>query len=475
MSGNKKGEKVDVSRRHFVEGAAAGLVGGAAAIYGATQLAAPGPPQAVTEAATEASYIVEIVAGTIYARPAPNSGLSAYSGADAATVIQNAVNALPTSGGLVHLRASTYTINSTIRLKGNMILQGEGMSVAEVGDHHATLLQAGHDIDILYLATSGAEVGSVVLRDFAIMGVGAGATKDGIHFEGSASYPITCSRLFNVYVSNCYDGIFFHYAKHSMLIFVGALNNVHDGIYLGSDSFNSSLYNCGFASNGNHALEIGNCNVVTLEGCQIETSGANGVFAYCSAGTSAALVIINSFIQNNTKEQLRIKSATANPYGSPVVLGCRITRQSSYSGISLEKVQGAAVIGNFLDHADGSSGKDIAVDSDCVSNFIGSNTTTGSPSNFITNSGIKTRLRDNPQYVTEAHGTSSQNGDGSTKDFNIAHGLAATPTSYLVLKGAPSLPAIEYLTADATNIGVHFSFAPANATRNVVLVWEGEV
>jgi len=64
MSGLREEEKANVSRRRFIQGAAAGLTAGAAATYGATQLMAPGPREAVTETITMTEEIKETSAYT---------------------------------------------------------------------------------------------------------------------------------------------------------------------------------------------------------------------------------------------------------------------------------------------------------------------------------------------------------------------------------------------------------------------------
>jgi len=70
------------------------------------------------------SYTVFISGGTYYAE-ANFFGGTEYSGRDAATVIQQAIDAL-TSGGKVLIKAGTYDIASRIELKTDIALEGEG-------------------------------------------------------------------------------------------------------------------------------------------------------------------------------------------------------------------------------------------------------------------------------------------------------------------------------------------------------------
>ena len=73
------------------------------------------------------SYIIFTDGSTYYGKNG-NTGAIDYSGTSAATVIQNAINAL-TSGGKVLIKAGTYTITANIKPKSNVVLQGEGIDI----------------------------------------------------------------------------------------------------------------------------------------------------------------------------------------------------------------------------------------------------------------------------------------------------------------------------------------------------------
>jgi len=67
-------------------------------------------------------------------------------------------------------------------------------------------------------------------------------------------------------------------------------------------------------------------------------------------------------------------------------------------------------------------------------------------------------------------GLASFTGDGSTKTFQIAHEVGATPTCVMVGKAAADLPDLDYWEADETNITVSFKTAPA-AGATIKLWW----
>ena len=66
-------------------------------------------------------------------------------------------------------------------------------------------------------------------------------------------------------------------------------------------------------------------------------------------------------------------------------------------------------------------------------------------------------------------GLESFTGDGATKTFQIAHGLATTPVTVIVGKGASGLPDIDYWTADETHITVEFKEPPSSGSN--ILIW----
>ena len=71
-------------------------------------------------------------------------------------------------------------------------------------------------------------------------------------------------------------------------------------------------------------------------------------------------------------------------------------------------------------------------------------------------------------------GKATLSGNGTTTTFNIAHGLSTTPTSPIVTPGSAAANGAYHVTADATNISVVYSAAPASGTNNVVLYWSAK-
>jgi len=88
---------------------------------------------------------------------------------------------------------------------------------------------------------------------------------------------------------------------------------------------------------------------------------------------------------------------------------------------------------------------------------------------------VRTFVRRNYGYVTENSGVATFSGDGVTTSFSWAHGLVSTPNVVLVTPKSADAAITHSVSADATNITIKFTSAPAAGTDNVVLEWYAEV
>lgn len=62
---------------------------------------------------------------------------------------------------------------------------------------------------------------------------------------------------------------------------------------------------------------------------------------------------------------------------------------------------------------------------------------------------------------------SIQSGTGILNTFNIAHGLSGTPTEITATANSIDAAGITYVSADATNIIIHYNIAPPSGTNNL--------
>ena len=124
-----------VSRRDFLKKAVPVIAGvGLAGVLGIDRVFATNPSAAQPNQGNRiepASYI--IYHGNEYYAQNGTTGALDFSGSDAATVIQSAVETL-TEGGLIVLRRGVYILTATITLGHGIYLLGEQGSVLRVGD-----------------------------------------------------------------------------------------------------------------------------------------------------------------------------------------------------------------------------------------------------------------------------------------------------------------------------------------------------
>ena len=84
-------------------------------------------------------------------------------------------------------------------------------------------------------------------------------------------------------------------------------------------------------------------------------------------------------------------------------------------------------------------------------------------------------IKQNIGYTTENSGTATFSGDGTTTQFSIEHGLVSTPSKIQVTAMSEDASGDFYVTADATYIYVNYKTAPPSGTDNIKLSWSAEV
>ncbi len=122
-----------ISRKKFLQSIAAAGAAGAAGL--ALSESVIRPVHATVADADTASYVIKNESGTINAYSG-DTGQVAFTGTDAAAVIQNAVNALPMAGGIIFLREGTYPITAaaqaSIGLPSGVVVQGAGVDTTTI-------------------------------------------------------------------------------------------------------------------------------------------------------------------------------------------------------------------------------------------------------------------------------------------------------------------------------------------------------
>jgi len=217
---------------------------------------------------TPESYIVYIDGSTVYAVNG-KTGAVDYSGSSAATVIQSAVNAL-TSGGMIVLKAGSYTFNAIVEVKSNRQIVGEGYS---------TKITVGTDVYGAFKVTDTSTVENVRISNICIDGNKTNQT-DASNNTGLIVLD-TYKTVRNIYI----DHMWFENAFFSDIVNVGPTTNP-TGIHI------SNIYSTGCGDVGSgydpHSLYLTNVEDSYVQdyyvtGCDshsfdIRTTGKRSVF-----------------------------------------------------------------------------------------------------------------------------------------------------------------------------------------------------
>jgi hypothetical protein len=177
---------------------------------------------------TEASYVIFTDGTTIYARNGTTGAID-YSGTDASTVIQAAINALA-SGGKIFIKAATYNVDSDIIIAYNKtVIEGEGI--------YATLFNC---------TGSAHDVFSIDGKSFCrIAHLGINGNREIISYPDPPTIPpraisITTGAEHNViedvYVYGHADGFGIDYGNDNEIINCKSYNNKFVGVAIGSNT-----------------------------------------------------------------------------------------------------------------------------------------------------------------------------------------------------------------------------------------------
>lgn len=95
--------------------------------------------------------------------------------------------------------------------------------------------------------------------------------------------------------------------------------------------------------------------------------------------------------------------------------------------------------------------------------------------NVSTNADNISTLQDNVDSLLQTNkGVFVTSGDDAATSVSIPHGLDAEPSYYQAQPGSADAAGISYITADETNITVHFDAALVSGTDNISIVWKAE-
>ena len=198
-----------------------------------------------------------------------------------------------------------------------------------------------------------------------------------------------------------------------------------------------------------HGIDIRDSKLIELENVRVIGSGDHGI-SITGTQNNHEIRIRNCILMNNTGSGVRIGS-TDSIIKSVIIH--RIKATGNKYGI---------YFGNNT-----TSEELIIEDSDLRNN--------NTSAIYIWGPITTKRIKRNLGYVTENGGVATFSGDGSTTQFQIAHGLVAEPETVDITPLSADAAGDFYVTKDSTYIYVNYLSPPPSGTNNVVLSWRAEV
>jgi len=473
-----------------------------------------------------ASYIIYKEGGVVYALNS-RTGQIDFSGTDASTVIQSAVNAIP-DGGKVFVKAGRYALTKKITIPyDRIVIEGEGYSTIfedNIPDDHCFAVRK----------PDGAVIREVFLRNFRIDCKVDKTTGDEINL-----FNLFIGRVINVfveanakainglYMTNCNQvliyGLSVYNVKNNAIVCAGDSNDIYineliidnpgnprqqtgveilksnGSLYICDSDIINCKYGIDFACDGDilwtwvDNTAVDNCvkgirfpSPKTpgryVAGCYIVNSWASSCEEYNVSIESGAILSDVKFINlrsyNAGCSGIYIGNATVS--GLIEFINCTIasnSRQSAntHHGVFLDanasKVRfKSCIIRNDPKLGTGTQGYGIFANGNNTDIYIEDCDLRDNGIGAINSLGnITGRVSNNLGFVTRNRGTAIMLA-GSTS-VTVAHGLNGTPTKVLVTPRG-NLGAVWVSSRDSTNITISCSTTP---TVDTEIDWEAEL
>jgi len=465
-----------------------------------------------------ASYIIFKDGDLIMAKNG-RTGQIEFSGSDAATVIQSALDALPTEGGKIFIKEGTYkfTTTRTITLYDNTytcfliitkpveIVGDKAKFVFETSAEKGIIVAEADNVELNLKIEANSNVDEAVVlfssEHSTIKVKGSGARK---HMVSILQTPGGAKRCGDVKVyADIEDAGIDVGMSDNIEIINPVVRNVTTGLSaIDIDAgWDVKVYG-GVLDGGNHKgiaifslISDGVARAIII-GTRVRNFSDVGIHvAGQSVGTKIIGVevseclkgivingkrteIISSFVHDNSQEGIE----NYNGHESTIIGGTIRDNsvETDYAYANVKWNAGGSIIGTQI-YGYYSHTSIEETETWSAVNIIGIQTDKY-PILTGTLSRIKfSRIGNNR---TENSGTATFSGDGTTDDFSIgAHGLAVTDPNKIVVKVTPissdaiaASPCVGYVDpADNTKIRVKFASAPASGTDNVKIIWEAQV
>jgi len=407
--------------------------------------------------------------GTNYYAKNGSTGKIDYSGTNASTVIQNAINSL-SAGGKIYIRKGIYTITNTITLSDGITLEGEIRASGKYYDTKGTILRGSADpilkvtvnkdqlyqnlIEIRNIRIEPTTSNTAILVSpqnmldgLNIINVGIVPktlqTGYGIVLDAT-QYPIINTLIHRVelwYLDKAIWGKGIHISDSTVTYYLTTLT-----------ISKSTFERC------KTAIRLEGAWTTVINNNIVENSEYNGVEIY----TSGNVWITNNHFENNpfrtgvTGYDLVIQGEpTLNRYANAIhIRENMFGSRNAVANIYLNYASRIIIIGNGFVYTPQNN---IYAENNTYYLWIERNI-------FSTQNTIQGTLYKNI-------GKATFSGDGATTQFKIAHGLGSLPTLVVVTPASSDAKGNFYVTVDNTYIYVNYSTAPPAGTNNIQLYW----
>lgn len=468
------------------------------------------PPIHPLEKVEPVSYIIFKRDNLIYAKNG-RTGEIEFQDEDAATVIQQAINALPDGGGKIFIKSGEYNLSTTVTIsKTRVDIIGEGKS---------TVLKINGDYAGIKFYFESTTISMCSVREIKIEGPGTSY----VNAHGIVVEKADRIKIINVRITGCRIGILFRRCRGADLILCG-IKHCYYGVFaeeteahahaisayrcwcdtIEQDGWNLKccdgvfLFSCTASGCGRYGFFFGDENTpgnqsccVTVVGCTADLCGADGfriegvdesnkAFSFNLLGAWASecrigIVMVhvrNSVISSPVLSGLDENGIRLDDVNILNITGGRIASYKETHGAIYATSSNDIHISSVQITAGATSAVHAITLESCDDCYVhGCNL-----DKDIYTSGTNNKVKHNfPGHITENSGTATFSGDGSTTQFTIPHGLAAEPTSVNVTPLSPDAARSFYVTKDETNIYVNYLTPPPEGTDNVVLSWKVEV
>jgi len=399
---------------------------------------------------------------------------SGESGVDDASVIQSAIDYLPSYGGKVFIRAGIYYIYKSIDLSGKDSITLEGENRADVHHNAGTMLwNKGTEKALIYKHEESYGSHHVLIKQLRLYG--GGQPQHLIDIFNCMRVQIESCSLSHVpdpyasinantnelvwiinndFQSSALTHIYL-YACRTPIILFNSLSGAKYNIYIRHPDSHTGIIAYNLISDAEYdgIYMYNQCSNFEIIGNKIFNNGNNGI------RISQAVRNVN-IIGNSITENGRLYTGARQGHG--------ILIRDDGNGCSNIKIYGNTITRNKR------TGIGVYDNSDYIY-IIGNTIEDNSSFNIESIVGEHSVVKDNVGYTTENSGVATFSGDGTTTQFSIAHGLVSTPTKVLVTPMTADAASDFYVTADDTNIYINYLTAPASGTDNLKFSWYAEV